>query len=226
MQRCRAKPRARLARSGPFRSTIERSSSRRRQSEHVACIPDAGSLPHPARGFPQAEPNPFRCTVAPPRPHATRRPRAVHPSITLPGRHILAHASTLLARRTLPALAARPPRPVFPPRRDLVVTGDDDELRIVVDGKQRNLRLPIEWSPADTDAARDLCAMSWIEALDDARFQSVVRDWVHRSRARETVAHPSTTASRCVSLMQQLAVRSQRLERAFVDTASRSIAAE
>ncbi len=152
--------------------------------------------------------------------------RAVKITTARFARWFLTRTSSLFGDRSAPPRRRVAPRPVFAPRRELVV-GDDDEVRIVVQGRTERLAFPIDWlAGGDQQVARELGAMAWIEALDDERFEAALLDRVHGGNGRADGLDPSVVASRCVVWMQQITVREHRLGRAWMEKVSRCIATE
>ena len=118
-------------------------------------------------------------------------------------------------RRTGPVLpfAAALPRPLFPPREDLVLRRDGAAvLRLL--NRDTPLRLPMDWHPATPQLDRvNLHYMEYLEALDDTDFQALVLDWIRQNPPYGRGFWRDSWNSYALSLrslvwMQQLARRS------------------
>src|SRR4051812_37743577 len=76
-------------------------------------------------------------------------------------RRLLTRLCAVFASRSAPPRRKLAPSGLFRPRRDLVV-GDEDDVRIIVEGKPTPLVFPLDWN-AGGAGGRELNAMSWIE---------------------------------------------------------------
>lgn len=118
--------------------------------------------------------------------------------------------------RSAPPAAPDPPLPPFPPRTDLVCgTGDDLRARFL--GVECPLATPIPWHVAGLPRDRQLHQMTlhymeYLEAVDDAAFESLVLDWVAANPAERPGAwfdgwNSFALSIRVVVWMQQCARR-------------------
>ncbi len=138
-------------------------------------------------------------------------------------------------QRAAPLRCATPPLPVFRPRAHMLASDGDD---LVLDLMQHRVPLatPFDWSLAAIPdrpllALFHLHAMEWIEGLDDAAFQGVVRDWIAQvdaagARELRSAWHPFVISLRAVVWMQQSARRRRRLPDDFLSALDRSVAAQ
>ena len=110
-------------------------------------------------------------------------------------------------------LAKTLPRPLFPPREDLVLRRDGAAVLHLLN-RDTPLRLPADWHPAAPQLDRvNLHYMEYLEAVDDADFQSLVLDWISQNPPygggywRDSW-NSYALSLRCLVWMQQLAKRS------------------
>jgi hypothetical protein len=134
------------------------------------------------------------------------------------GRRLLTRACAWMGSRDAPRRRGVAPRPVFAPRRDLVVESEDG-LSVLLDGRLVQVAFPLDWR-AGGAVGREMNAMAWIEALDRREFEAALLDWMARGDELDV----AVDAARCVTWMQQLTVRSHRVGGVVAESARASIA--
>jgi uncharacterized heparinase superfamily protein len=132
-------------------------------------------------------------------------------------------------RGPAPALSESLPQPVFEPR-DGRILSLDGLPRAAFLNTSHSLCTPIEWNPALAPALEllNLHYMEYLEALDDAPFERVVRDWIEGAPLARRGSWTSAWNGYALSLralvwMQQLAVRRERLTPEFLERAHTSL---